>query len=56
VIEPGDKIYLECRWDNTAANQPIVEGKKVASQTLDWGTDKEMCSAFLLLAEGGTAQ
>ncbi len=30
IFNPGDKIYLECQWNNTAANQPYVDGQQVA--------------------------
>lgn len=52
VLQPGDRLYLECRWDNRESNQPIIKGKQKPSQTIGWGTEQEMCAAFLLLAEG----
>ncbi len=44
-MNPGDQLYLECHWDNTAANQPYVNGQQVAPQDLNWGegTNDEMC-------------
>ena len=26
TVNPGDRIRVECHWDNSAANQPIVDG------------------------------
>jgi len=45
LIGPGDRIAQECHWDNSAANQPVVNGIKPPPHDLDWGeaaTD-EMC-------------
>jgi hypothetical protein len=46
-LEPGDKVYVECHWDNTAANQKVVNGEQLAPRTLHWATDDEMCGAVL---------
>ena len=50
TIRPGDVLYLECHWDNTDANQPTLVGKKAPARDLQWGTDKEMCTAFVMMA------
>jgi hypothetical protein len=44
-MNPGDQLYLECHWDNSAANQPYVNGVQVAPADLNWGegTGDEMC-------------
>lgn len=47
TIHPGDTLYLSCQWDNRAQNQP--DGREPVD--LQWGTDGEMCSAFLLVAK-----
>ncbi|MBM4360096.1 MAG: cytochrome c [Deltaproteobacteria bacterium] len=44
-IEPDDELYLECRYDNSAANQ-LGGG---APREFVWGRD--MCAAFLLYTE-----
>lgn len=44
-IEDGDVVYVECRWDNSAANQPTGSG---GPRRRSWGTDAEMCTGFLL--------
>jgi hypothetical protein len=46
-IEPGDKIYVECHWDNTAGNQRIVNGVREEPRDLYWKTEDEMCGAVL---------
>jgi hypothetical protein len=50
-LEPGDKLYVECHWDNTAANQKIVNGVLQEPRTIGWGTDEEMCGAVVLFSE-----
>ena len=45
TVRPGDKLGLECHWDNSAANQPVVNGVQQAPQDVVWGegTGDEMC-------------
>ncbi len=50
-LEPGDKVYVECHWDNTEANQKFVNGEQVKPRTLHWATDDEMCGAVLTYSE-----
>lgn len=50
-LMPGDRIYLECHWDNTAANQQLVDGELQAPRTLGWGADEEMCAAVIGYSE-----
>jgi hypothetical protein len=47
VLEPGDQLYVECHWDNTAENQRIVNGEREAPRDLYWQTADEMCGAVL---------
>ncbi len=43
-LEPGERVYLECRFDNSEANQP--PGR--APSDFAWGgNDQDMCTAFL---------
>jgi hypothetical protein len=43
-FDPEDALYLECRFDNSAANQP--DGG--APRDIAWGEDdQDMCAAFL---------
>lgn len=51
VFEPGDKLYVECHWDNTAGNQKIVNGEQQTPRDLRWGTDEEMCAGILFTTE-----
>ncbi len=59
-VDPGDAIFMECRWDNSAENQPFVnvdtdgDGapdtfQQRESQDVRWGegTTDEMCISFL---------
>ena len=41
----SDSIGLACSWDNSAANQPVINGKKEKPITIYWGdgTNDEMC-------------
>jgi copper type II ascorbate-dependent monooxygenase-like protein len=50
-FSPGDKLRIECHWDNTAANQPIVGGMQLPAQDLNWGegTTAEMCLAAVFI-------
>jgi hypothetical protein len=50
-LDPGDRLYVECHWDNTAAHQKIVNGVQLEPRTLHWGTDDEMCGAVLTYSE-----
>ena len=45
VFGPGDKLWMGCTWDNTASNQPIINGKVKEPETVAWGdgTSDEMC-------------
>jgi hypothetical protein len=42
---PGDKLYMECHFDNSAGNQPVVLGERQEPRDLNWseGADGEMC-------------
>ncbi len=48
VMEPGDKLFLTCSWDNSQENQPVVDGVQKAPRDVKWGEDtaSEMCVAF----------
>jgi hypothetical protein len=49
VMEPEDAITLECVYDNSAANQPVVGGVPRTPQDVTWGegTFDEMCLMYL---------
>lgn len=46
-----DSMLLECIFDNSAENQPFVDGQLRPPETRNWGprTDDEMCMAFLYM-------
>ena len=47
VMQPEDRLILECEWDNSAANQPIIDGVQAEPIDVQWGegTRDEMCLA-----------
>lgn len=51
LINPGDKLYVECHFDNTAGNQKLIDGELEEPGDLRWGTDQEMCGGLLMMAE-----
>lgn len=53
VFQPGDQLSIECHWDNSAAHQPLVDGKPVAPTDLNWGerTEDEMCIGFFYVSQ-----
>jgi hypothetical protein len=48
-FKPGDTFTIECHWDNSPENQPIINGVPLAPQDLNWGegTTDEMCLGFM---------
>ena len=51
VLQLGDRIRIECEWDNTAGNQPVIDGVPTTPTDTVWGegTLDEMClGAFYL--------
>jgi hypothetical protein len=48
-VRNGDTIHLECTYDNSPANQPIVNGVQQPPGPLRWGerTTDEMCLNYL---------
>jgi len=45
VFNPGDRLSIECHWDNTEANQPIFDGEQRSPRDVAWGegSTDEMC-------------
>ncbi|RMG20447.1 MAG: monooxygenase [Deltaproteobacteria bacterium] len=44
----NDQIYIECHFDNSPANQPVVGGKPQPPRDVAWGSDnQDMCAAFV---------
>ncbi|MCA9673175.1 MAG: monooxygenase [Myxococcales bacterium] len=52
-LASGDTLTIRCLWDNTAANQPVINGQKAASQDVNWGegTRDEMCLAVAYILD-----
>jgi hypothetical protein len=49
VVLPGEELYLECHWDNSATGQSEAHGEPAEPQDVAWGegTGQEMCVSFL---------
>jgi hypothetical protein len=49
AVVAGDVIHLECTYDNSAADQPVIGGVKQTPMDLTWGekTTDEMCLNYL---------
>jgi hypothetical protein len=45
TVNPGDQLYIECNWDNSLENQPVVNGEPQIPRDVTWGegTTDEMC-------------
>lgn len=50
-VGKGEKVRVQCQWDNSDAGQPVVDGKKMPAKDLMWGegTYDEMCLAFMYI-------
>jgi hypothetical protein len=53
VLKPGDKLTISCTWDNSAENQPVIDGVKQLSHDVKWGerTTDEMCLGVVYVTE-----
>lgn len=49
TVQPGDSVTLKCVYDNSPANQPIVDGAPIDPRDVSWGegTLDEMCLLYL---------
>lgn len=47
TIRPGDELWMGCTWDNSASNQPVIDGEVREPADVVWGegTTDEMCLA-----------
>ncbi len=45
TFRPSDTLWMGCSWDNSAANQPIIDGVAREPMDVSWGegTTDEMC-------------
>lgn len=49
ALLPGDEVYIECTFDNTADKQPVIDGVRIKPRDIAWGTDQQdMCAGFLV--------
>lgn len=48
ILEPGDSVEVTCAYDNSPANQPIVNGEQIEPSDVEWGdgTLDEMCLLY----------
>ena len=53
TLQPGEKLRLTCSYDNSPANQPVVNGEQASPRDVTWGegTLDEMCLAFINVVE-----
>ena len=51
ALRPTDSLMMECAYDNSYANQPVVNGQKQMPREVTWGegTLDEMCLSFMHL-------
>lgn len=51
-VRAGDKLSLQCWWDNSESHQPIIDGALLDPIDVGWGegTRDEMCIATLRLS------
>jgi hypothetical protein len=51
TVLPGDQLRISCTWDNSAANQPIIDGQLREAVDVMWGegTYDEMCAASVFV-------
>ena len=49
IVARGDRVGIQCRFDNSAANQPTIAGVQRAPADVNWGegTTDEMCVGFI---------
>jgi len=49
-LNPGDQLFVECHFNNTADHQTIVNGQRLPVRNVNWGegTTDEMCLGNVL--------
>jgi len=57
VVGPGDSVRLTCAYDNTPANQAVVDGQQLAPRDVTWGDGSldEMCLMYARVGEAYSA-
>ncbi|MCK6549747.1 hypothetical protein L6R52_28175 [Myxococcota bacterium] len=53
TVAPGEAVRLDCWYDNSAANQPVIGGVKRPPADVRWGegTLDEMCLGYVVTVE-----
>ena len=53
TVNRGDRIKVECHWDNSMENQPLINGERVVPADRNWGegTMDEMCLGLMYITE-----
>ena len=53
AVKATDVLKLDCTYDNSAANQPVVDGVQQTPRDVEWGegTLDEMCLSYMLLTQ-----
>jgi hypothetical protein len=52
TLGPDDQLYLECHFDNSESNQPVISGQQRKPRDIAWGSDdQEMCAGFAYFVE-----
>ena len=48
-VGPGESLRLTCTYDNTLANQPVIDGERAEPRLVRWGEGSldEMCLAYV---------
>ncbi|MCA9709823.1 MAG: monooxygenase [Myxococcales bacterium] len=51
-FDADQQVHLRCQWDNSANNQPVVDGQPLEPADVDWGdgTLDEMCLGILYVS------
>lgn len=51
TVFPGDQLRMTCNWDNSARNQPVIQGRRREPEDVRWGegTYDEMCASSLFV-------
>jgi hypothetical protein len=54
AVQAGDVVRVSCRFDNSAAGQPVVGSRQLAPRYVLWGegTTDEMCLGVLQVSAG----
>jgi hypothetical protein len=50
---PGDMLHMKCVYDNSAANQPVINGDRQEPRDVTWGegTTDEMCLGLVYVTQ-----